>query len=452
MEQMDVGLWRCLAQETCQDVSSCTTWSVSTRPTSATPSLAAPQSRPPSASKEASEWTSSPISSAPEPLRSVLAAPSASSMQQALSEDFQIEEDYSEDNGLEEEIERMRAGRAGRTARPCPEQPEQPEQCEPCPVPLEPKPPSPSVRSQGSQGRPKSADHRMKASHGASTGFDSARSRRPRSVVAEVRCDQVISRHLPEREVQSKMISVLARQLERLRDCIPAFAAQWQAVEAYMQKEQHKVAEKVREVQALQEDTRMMQKMHSQQYELLLRGLQRKVDEAKSSWQKWQHEMEASAHEEYELHRKIVATEEQSRSLRDALDKTWKQMEDVQQVVLQGQSILEARAQGNWSMEDPSEEPTAAAELRHMEQELKRHIGVREQIKLCHAQLEEADKAMAEQHAYAARLEQFIRKISGGGGRYVLPTALKREAQRHLKMASVLQANAVRDGLLQEQP
>ncbi|CAE7204301.1 zdhhc15b [Symbiodinium natans] len=201
------------------------------------------------------------------------------------------------------------------------------------------------------------------------------------------------------------------------------------------------------QVESLEASTRTVQSTHDQQYKLLLQGLQRKVEEAKNSWHEQQLRMQVSAQEEYELHKKIVASDEQTKSFKDALEKLWQQMEGVQQVVVQTQSILEARSQGNWSVEDPSEEPAAAFARQHMETEMQRHIEVREQIKLCNAQLREADNAMAEQHAYASRLEQFIQKISGGGGRYVLPTALKREAQRHLKMASVLRASAARDML-----
>ncbi|CAE7204293.1 ppt1 [Symbiodinium natans] len=249
--------------------------SVSTRATSATPSLAAAQSRPASASKEASEWTSSPVSSVPE-LRIGAQAASISIMQQ----DLQIEEDYGEDNGLEEAIERMRAGRststraarctarsklgsqaqsdgtlstsqvspcqpsASRTAK-CGEAELPKRQTEVEPVePYQNKATESKPRSAHSGTRPRSADQKAShAIHRGSTGFESARSR----VVGGIRCDQVISRHLPEREVQSKMISVLARQLERLRDCIPAFAAQWQTVETYLEKEERKLVEKERE-------------------------------------------------------------------------------------------------------------------------------------------------------------------------------------------------------------
>eukprot|EP00435_Cladocopium_sp_Y103_P031678 s1355_g8.t1 len=38
---------------------------------------------------------------------------------------------------------------------------------------------------------------------------------------------------------------------------------------------------------------------------------------------------------------------------------------------------------------------------------------------------------------YSSRLEDFVRKISGGGGRYVLPLPLKREAQRLMKAAKI---------------
>ncbi|CAE7784798.1 PP5 [Symbiodinium necroappetens] len=460
-----------------------TRWSVSTRPTSATPSLAAAQSRPPSASKEASESASSPMSSGAEPRNFAQKIPE---MPQALSQELQIEEDYSEDTALEEAIERMRAGRSftARSARstrtpspaaqaPAPAGPatadasarttERREPCEPREAetssgPSRNGPSTATARPQrpgSGQTRPRSAEQKLRmgpkapqTGRGTSSCFE-ARSKRPRSV-GGIRCEQVISRHLPEREVQSRMIAVLARQLERLRDCIPDFALQWQAVEIHLQNLEEKLQAKRREVLAWEEDTRMMQETQDQQYQLLLRGLQRKVDDARSSWLKQQRKMEDSAREEYELHKALVAKDEEAKSLKDVLKKTWEQMEDVQQMVLQNQSVLEARLQGNWSVDDPAEDPTAASERRHMDAELQRQVEVRGQLKLCNAQLEEADRAMSEQHAYAARLEEFIRKITGGGGRYVLPTALKREGQRHVAMASKMRARAEQEARRRE--
>ena len=460
-----------------------TRWSVSTRPTSATPSLAAAQSRPPSASKEASESASSPMSSGAEPRNFAQKIPE---MPQALSQELQIEEDYSEDTALEEAIERMRAGRSftarsARTARtpspaPAASAPASTAASAPASAPASarstqrepgeaeassgPSRPCPSTatgrpqRPSSGQTRPRSAEQKLRMGPKAQTGRGTsscfeARSKRPRSV-GGIRCEQVISRHLPEREVQSRMIAVLARQLERLRDSIPDFALQWQAVEIHLQNLEEKLQAKRREVLAWEEDTRMIQETQDQQYQLLLRGLQRKVDDARSSWLKQQQKMEASAREEYELHKALVAKDEEAKSLKDVLKKTWEQMEDVQQMVLQNQSVLEARLQGNWSVDDPAEDPTAASERRHMDAELQRQIEVRGQLKLCNAQLQEADKAMSEQHAYAARLEEFIRKITGGGGRYVLPTALKREGQRHVAMASKMRAKAEQEARRRE--
>jgi len=73
---------------------------------------------------------------------------------------------------------------------------------------------------------------------------------------------------------------------------------------------------------------------------------------------------------------------------------------------------------------------------------------VRQELNSLRNQVEAAAEVLAQQRVYASRLEDFVRKISGGGGRYVLPLPLKREAQRLMKAATTHQREA--SALLQE--
>lgn len=296
--------------------------------------------------------------------------------------------------------------------------------------------------------RPRSAEQRSVRSAPASSRPSSARSvpsaaRGPRNwsvqsssfsarVVGQIRCDQLISRHLPEREARLKMISVLARQLERLRDHIPAFAQQWQTVEAFIETCQQRVSDKVKEVERSEDEIQRLQQLHSRQYDLLVQHLQRQVEEAKSAWKSRRRHLEACKQEEYELHQKVVAKEQQTQAVKSALDKTWRRMEEMQRSVSEKRATLEARANGDWSRDLDDSDGTC----RQMAEEINRHMQVRQEVSSYRSQIQAALEVLAQQRAYSLQLEDFIRKISGGGGRYVLPLPLKREAQRHMKAAA----------------
>lgn len=242
------------------------------------------------------------------------------------------------------------------------------------------------------------------------------------------------------------MISVLARKLERLRDHIPAFAQQWQTVEAFISLCQQRVADKAKEVEALEEEIRVLQKLHARQYDLLDQGLQRQVEEAKSAWKARRRHVEACKQEEYELHSKVVSQEQRTKALKTTLEKTWRQMEDMQQSVSRSRAVLEARANGDWSAD--LDESTMCCKSRQMAEEMQRHMEVRQELNSQRNQVQAATEVLGQQRVYSSRLEDFVRKISGGGGRYVLPLPLKREAQRLMKAATTQQREI--SALLQE--
>jgi len=446
------------------------------RPTSA--SQSAVQSRPVSATSKEAEWVSSPSAAEARPSSQGFGgsvAANAARRAMSISEDLHIQEDYSEDNELEEAIERIRASepytrraaRCGRTAAPQESAPRmaasefvdppraQYDGSSGVKQPAQPASQSTSplddaqarTAALSSRMRPRSAEQRSYAASQSSrpSSARSVRSRAnwsvqstpARSVVGNIRCDQLISRHLPEREARSKMISVLARQLERLRDHIPAFAQQWQTVEAFVNVCQQRVVDKAKEVEALEEEIRMLQKLHARQYDLLDRGLQRQVEEAKAAWKARRRHVEACKQEEYEVHSKVVAQEQRTKALKTTLDKTWRQMEDMQQSVSRSRVVLEARANGDWSAD--FDESTMCSKSRQMAEEIARHMEVRQELNSQRNQLHAAAEVLGQQRVYSSRIEEFVRKISGGGGRYVLPLPLKREAQRLMKSASTQQ-------------
>merc|ERR1712203_1020 len=89
-------------------------------------------------------------------------------------------------------------------------------------------------------------------------------------------------------------------------------------------------------------------------------------------------------------------------------------------------------------MGDPEVQVTTSRQedaTRHKEQ-------VRLQAQATLAEVMLAHEELNRQRAYSARLEDFVRRISAGGGKYCLDPASKREASRLLAAASKLRAAA----------
>merc|ERR1712014_198971 len=82
--------------------------------------------------------------------------------------------------------------------------------------------------------------------------------------------------------------------------------------------------------------------------------------------------------------------------------------------------------------------------------EARAHWEPEEQDRLTRVDLRESEEALLEQRAYAKYLEDFIRKISAAGGRYVMPPIMRREAHRLLNSAAKLRAAAAREAAERE--
>ncbi|CAK9083708.1 unnamed protein product [Durusdinium trenchii] len=153
---------------------------------------------------------------------------------------------------------------------------------------------------------------------------------------------------------------------------------------------------KEKEVERSEDEIQRLQQLHSRQYDLLVQHLQRQVEEAKSAWKSRRRHLEACKQEEYELHQKVVAKEQQTQAVKSALDKTWRRMEEMQRSVSEKRATLEARANGDWSRDLDDSDGTC----RQMAEEINRHMQVRQEVSSYRSQIQAALEAY--RHDYQA--------------------------------------------------
>merc|ERR1712039_922323 len=125
--------------------------------------------------------------------------------------------------------------------------------------------------------------------------------------------------------------------------------------------------------------------------------------------------------------------------LRTTLDQTVAQLNEVtsnmQQCEIQVQEWNSGRMPDSASPEMQVTVSRMEDTMRHREQIALQTRATRAEVMLAHEELNR-------QRAYSAKLEDFVRRISAGGGKYCLDPGSKREASRLLAAASKLRAAA----------
>merc|ERR1712039_81142 len=125
--------------------------------------------------------------------------------------------------------------------------------------------------------------------------------------------------------------------------------------------------------------------------------------------------------------------------LRTTLDQTVAQLNEVtsnmQQCEIQVQEWNSGRMPDSASPEMQVSVSRMEDTMRHREQIALQTRATRAEVMLAHEELNR-------QRAYSAKLEDFVRRISAGGGKYCLDAASKREANRLLSAANRLRSAA----------
>lgn len=279
--------------------------------------------------------------------------------------------------------------------------------------------------------RPQSADsHRrqrpLSAATEASTCRASIRQASPQRC-AVLHSGQLISRHVTEREAKHKILSVLARQLERFRECIPAWGAQRRAVIRVVARKERELRERAEEVEREKEDIERLVSSNAKQYSDLAKALEAQEQDNIGRRSRTSAALERALQAENDAKRVLADEEERYRQLRETLDRTVKQLEQVKSDTQKAEALLA--------------EPFSS-EIASSYRQLEKATEEKQQVCSQHAavlkELKQLERALVEQQSYSVHLEKFAKRVSAGGGRYVLDPALKRRASKLLIEGSKL--------------
>jgi len=225
--------------------------------------------------------------------------------------------------------------------------------------------------------------------------------------------------------------------LERYREFVPSWGAQRQALQCVVQRKEQAVKQKQREVEALVAEKEQTDRLYAQRYDALCRGLAEERDKAQAHSESVHRDLERSLQDEAVATQALSAEDKRHAKLKASYDQTVAQLESVNTSAEKCKTILEEA-----NPPEPDVTPELVASMRQMEDTLKARDQIRSQARTIRAEVMLAQDELQRQRAYSSRMEEFVRRVSSGGGRYTVHPADKREANRLLFAASKLRTAA----------
>lgn len=259
-----------------------------------------------------------------------------------------------------------------------------------------------------------------------------------------------------ERDARTRLISILARQLERNRDLLPAWAEQQGIVRTVVSRVERQLQTRSGDIDRLLAEREQIEKFYTQKYDSMVRGLAQEQERTVSSVQAKRRELERSLEMEQETTQELLMEETKNQELRSTLDLTVVQLEGIQSEMIsfeqaRTQSYPSAPGAGARRRSDlaaaSSTAIQASPELSLARGRIEGHLQEKEQsyAEKCatKAEIVKIKRELERQRTHGAKLEDFVRKITQGNATtgYLLDPLSKREAAAILASAAKLQTS-----------
>jgi len=249
-----------------------------------------------------------------------------------------------------------------------------------------------------------------------------------------------------ERDARTRMISILARQLERNRDVLPVWVEQRSALRVVVSRVERQLQKRSGDIDRLLAEREEIEKFYTQKYDSLVRCLSQEQEKAVASVQAKKRELQRSLEMEQETTKDLLEEEKRNEELRISLDMTVTQLEHVQAQVIG----FEAESTPRQGTDDRRGFfMQASPDLLHAKGRIEDTLKEKEQTSAersaTKADLLKVKAELEQQRAHSGKLEDFVRKITQGNSTtgYLLDPASKREASAILTSATKLQISRV---------
>lgn len=251
-----------------------------------------------------------------------------------------------------------------------------------------------------------------------------------RSTSGHIYSQQLFSRFQLERDVHPRMLSTLARQLERYRDNLLVWRQQEAVASTVAERFAQELHARDVEVDRWKIERIRVDTEFNAQHDTLVRGLNSEIDKTRVAIDNTETQLEESLQQESQATQEYREQQELARKLHTTLAKTMAQL-DEQQAQLEQQRQCAA----DWELKTKRVPEHARMRERIEEMRLEK-----EKIDAEKLAVEASIVAMQDDSShfrvYTSRLEDFVQRCVVGSTRLPPNSAKRREASRLLRDAS----------------
>lgn len=268
--------------------------------------------------------------------------------------------------------------------------------------------------------------------------IDGSRVQTPRKKI--IHSQQLLSRYISEKDVRTRLISVLVRQVERYRDLLPAWAEQRNAIRCVIARLDKQLKQRSSVIDDLLSEREQAEKYYSQKYDALVRGLAAEKERALAEVQGQLGEMADALVKEEENKQTLEVAEKKNEALKTSLDQTVTQLSSVRTEMLQCQAKMGREANGSFT-----QVPELNHALHRLEGLMKEKNHIYDETQETKQGILQVQQELNKQRAHSMQLEDFLRKvIAPSNSGYVTDNPTRREASALVSAAAKLRAFAER--------
>mmetsp|Transcript_25663 Transcript_25663/g.59318 ORF Transcript_25663/g.59318 Transcript_25663/m.59318 type:complete len:298 (+) Transcript_25663:54-947(+) len=244
---------------------------------------------------------------------------------------------------------------------------------------------------------------------------------------------QLLSRHEARTGMQSRLISVLVRQLERHRDLMPCWIAQHRAVGMVAWRKEQELAHAGEEVklwaQRMEEDALEAE----EKLQLLVHGMLREQEQIERTCHERQAKLDSALEEERAAKLILNAEEKKHTALSTSLERTLGQLNAVQAEMLAFKAAQAEKQPGHREERElkslpPQEKAELAKECQAVRKQREVLAVEKGQVEL---EIKRIQKEIDQHRSRTTRLEEFMEKITGvthAGTPHMPDSAMRKEA------------------------
>lgn len=240
----------------------------------------------------------------------------------------------------------------------------------------------------------------------------------------------MISRFDTGKDFRPRLLSTLARQLERYRELLPLWAEQRKAISCIMEQTERTLDDHKRKAAFLLEERERLDRVYNQKYEALVAHLSKAQGEVATATQNKKNELKKELEDEHEITERLRCEEAKNKALQNTLDQTVSRLSSVRDELQQCQAAVASLT----GPQKSSMRPELALAAQRAEATRQEREEVRSQTLAARQESERYQDESKCLKQNIEKMEAFLRRLATSA-QYNIDKKTKRDAQKLLDMS-----------------